>query len=161
VEAGFVIARIEDKEYRSDYERALATQRLAKERLAELEAGNRPEEISQAKAELAEAKVQLEKMAADLKRATDLRRRALISDEEFQDIESKHSAHRQRVDRLTFASRLMDVGPRQEKILAARAESAARFSRRTPKRATSSTRLHSVAPAACATWPTCRSSRSI
>jgi multidrug resistance efflux pump len=122
VKQGDVLARIEDTDYQTDDDRAQATLKLAQERLAELEAGSRPEEISQARAELAEATVQVEKFAADLQRATDLYRRRVIRDEEFQEIQSKHDAQKRRVERLDFALKLLDEGPRQERIRAAQAE---------------------------------------
>lgn len=117
-----ILARIEDTDYQTDYDRAVATHRLAEERLGELETGNRPEEISQAKAELEEAVILAEKYAADLQRATDLHRRRAISDGEFQDFQSKHDAQRRRVEKLKYAFELMDEGPRAERIRAAQAE---------------------------------------
>jgi multidrug resistance efflux pump len=122
VKEGALLAEIEDTDYKSDRDRASATLHLAQERLAELEHGNRPEEVSQAKAELEEARVQLEKLASDFKRATDLRRRGLITEEEFQDIDSKNRAQARRVDRLKYASQLMNLGAREERIRAAQAE---------------------------------------
>ncbi|MEX2185657.1 MAG: efflux RND transporter periplasmic adaptor subunit [Pirellulales bacterium] len=122
VAEGDVLARIEDTDYKSDNDRANATLRLAQERLAELETGTRPDEISQARAELAEATVQFEKFAADLQRATDLYRRRVVSEAEFQDFQSKHDAQQRRVEKLNFALKLLDEGPRLERIRAARAE---------------------------------------
>lgn len=122
VQQGDVLARIEDTDYKSDFDRAKATLKLAEERLAELEAGSRPEEISQANAELAEAKVQAEKFATDLERAKGLFRQRIIRDEELQDVQSKYDAQQRRVEKLQFALKLLDEGPRQERIRAARAE---------------------------------------
>jgi HlyD family secretion protein len=122
VAEGTILARIEDTDYKTDHDRAQATLKLAQERLAELETGNRPEEISQAKAELEEAIVTVGKFANDLQRAVDLHRRRVISDGEFQDFQSKHEAQERRVERLKFALALMTEGPREEKIRAARAE---------------------------------------
>lgn len=117
-----VLARIEDTDYQSDHSRATATLTLARERLAELTSGNRPEEISQAKAELEEAIVQLGKFALDLQRGKDLFERRVISDGEYEDLQSKHEAQQRRVEKLKFALKLMDEGPRQERIRAAQAE---------------------------------------
>lgn len=117
-----ILARIEDTDYQTDYDRATATHKLAQERLSELETGNRPAEISQANAELEEANILVEKYAADLQRATDLYRRRAISDGEFQDFQSKHDAQKRRVEKLKFALELMNEGPRAEKIRAAEAE---------------------------------------
>lgn len=111
-----VLARIEDTDYQSDHNRATATLNLARERLSELTSGNRPEEISQAKAELEEAIVQLGKMNLDLQRGKDLFERRVIREGEFEELQSKHQAQQQRVEKLKFALKLMDEGPRQERI---------------------------------------------
>jgi HlyD family secretion protein len=122
VAEGTILARIEDTDYKTDHDRAQATLTLAQERLGELESGNRPEEVSQARAELEEAVVTVGQYAADLQRAVDLHRRRVISDGEFQELQSKHEAQERRVEKLKFALALMTEGPREEKIRAARAE---------------------------------------
>src|SRR5262249_11268835 len=53
---GDVLAKIETVEYQSDYDHAKANLAAAEQRWKELEAGNRPQEIAQAKADLEEQK---------------------------------------------------------------------------------------------------------
>ena len=68
VEKGELLAQIEDIDYKADMARAEATVQLMRDKLAELQAGNRPEEIAQTKAELAEAEAQLPQMEQEFKR---------------------------------------------------------------------------------------------
>lgn len=122
VAKGDVLAEIESTEYRADEARAFATLELAKQRLLELERGNRPEEIEQAKAEMAEANAQLQQLEAEWKRATMLVRNKSITDQDYEISESKFQAMARRVERLRFALKLMEDGPRVERIAVARAE---------------------------------------
>ncbi len=52
VKKGDMLAEIEDIDYRTDYEHCVGECELARQKLLELEQGNRPEEIAQAKAQL-------------------------------------------------------------------------------------------------------------
>jgi multidrug resistance efflux pump len=122
VEKGELLAMIEDVDYKADVARAEATAQLMRDKLAELEAGNRPEEIAQAKAELAEAEAQLVQMELEFKRFVDLRRKNVITQAEFEQSESKYRAHLRRIERLKFALKLSEEGPRTERIAQARAE---------------------------------------
>jgi HlyD family secretion protein len=123
VKEGDVLAKLDDAEYKADYLRALAMLEGAKQRLKEL--GNyRPEEISQAEAELEETKAQVEQLKAAFDRAKKLRElepRAL-SDDAFEEQRSRFLAMQRRKDRLENAFTLMKQGPRLEKKLAAEAD---------------------------------------
>ena len=72
VAKGDVLAELEDTEYRADRDRAAAALETAKQNLAELVRGFRPEEIEQTRAELAESQAQLVQLEADYKRAAEL-----------------------------------------------------------------------------------------
>lgn len=122
VTKGDILAQLEDIDYQADLRRAEGGLKAAQERLGELERGFRPEEISQAEAELAEAQAQLTQFEADFKRATELRAKNVISSEEFDTAQSRYRAMQRRSERLTFALSLMRQGPRQERIDVARAE---------------------------------------
>ena len=119
---GDLLGEIESTEYAADHARASATLALARARLQELETGNRPEEIEQAKADQAEAVAQLAQLEAEYERAKRLIAAQVITQQDFELIESRHSALRQRLNRLSFAAKLMIDGPRQERIDSARAE---------------------------------------
>ncbi|MFO0905451.1 MAG: efflux RND transporter periplasmic adaptor subunit [Pirellulales bacterium] len=119
---GDLLGEIESTEYAADYARATATLALNRSRLQELETGNRPEEIEQAKADQAEAEAQLAQLEAEYERAKRLIQSSVITQQDFELIESRHSALKRRLTRLTFAVKLMVDGPRQERIDSARAE---------------------------------------
>ena len=116
VEKGEVLAELEDTEFRADRDRAEAVLESAQHNLAELERGSRPEEISQAEAELAEAEVQRVQLAADFKRSNELLAKKVLSREAYDLALSKYQAMDSRVQRLQFALKLMEEGPRIERI---------------------------------------------
>ena len=92
VKKGDVVAELEDTDYRADYERAVASLEAAKQRLLELEHGNRPEEISQATAELAESEAQLVELKAERDRTKRLLPKNAISQQDYEVTESKYWA---------------------------------------------------------------------
>lgn len=122
VKKGDVLAVLESTDYAADYERAKANARLAREKLRELENGNRPEEILQAEAELREAEALLPQLEADYQRTLELRKKNSATQQELERAESQYKAQVQRVERLKQAWRLMQLGPRIERIEVARAE---------------------------------------
>jgi HlyD family secretion protein len=122
VKKGDVLAELEDTEYRSDRDRAAAMLDSARKNLAELEHGFRPNEIDQAAAELAEAEVQRVQLEADYKRSADLLEKKVISQETYDVAFSKLQAMIRRVQRLSLALKLMQEGPRIERIEVARAQ---------------------------------------
>jgi HlyD family secretion protein len=122
VKKGDILAVLETTDYQSDVDRVGASLASAQQRLAELERGYRKEEKEQARAELAESEAQLSQLEADFKRAKDLREKNYKSQEEFDAAESKYRAMVKRTDRLRLASKLMDDGPRIERIEAARGD---------------------------------------
>jgi len=122
VEQGQVLAEIETTDYLADHERALAALASAQQHLQELEAGNRPEEIAQAEAELAEARALLPQAEAEWKRNDELRASRTISQLQYEQSEATYLSLKKRVDRLQAAVALMQKGPRQERIEAARAD---------------------------------------
>lgn len=122
VREGDVLAILESDEFQADYDRAKANLELAKQRLRELENGFRPEEISQAEAELAESKAQLLDLEPNYRRVVDLQKKGVMTDRELQQAESQYLGMMRRVDRLTLALKLMRDGPRIERIDASRAE---------------------------------------
>ena len=122
VTKGDVLAELEDTEYRADRDRAQASLESAKHNLQELQRGNRPEEIEQARAELAEAEVQRVQLEADHKRAAEMLSRKVLSREGYDLALSKFQAMDRRVERLKLALKLMEEGPRVERIDMARAQ---------------------------------------
>lgn len=121
VKKGDVLAELEDTEYRADRDRAKAMLASAKEQLAELQRGNRPEEIEQARAELAESQAQLVQLEADFKRTAELVAKRVQSQEEYDAALSRYKAMERHVQRLKLALSLMEEGPRIERINIAKA----------------------------------------
>jgi multidrug resistance efflux pump len=122
VEAGSVLAEIERTEYQADVKRAEAGLARAKKVWEELDNGSRPEETAQAKAELAEAEAQLKQARKAFERNQTLLTRRVISPEELETAESIYLALLRRIDRLKLAVKLLEDGPRQERIEVAAAE---------------------------------------
>jgi multidrug resistance efflux pump len=122
VKKGDILAEIEDVDYRTDYERCVGEFGSAKQKLLELERGNRPEEISQAKAQLQEAEAQLTQLEADWNRIQQLRRNNVATAADFDATRSKYWAMQRQIERLRFAYTLMQIGSRKERIDGARAD---------------------------------------
>lgn len=124
VEKGFVLAELESVDYKAEMDRAKATLDGMKQKLLELEHGSRKEEIEEATAELEEAKAQLVQLKSTwqrMKKLHDLGTKA-VTDNDYDIAESSYLAGGRRVERLTSAFQLMKIGPRQEKIDAAKAD---------------------------------------
>lgn len=119
---GDVLAVLESTDYAADLRRAEANVRLMRERLRELTNGNRPEEIKEAEADLQEAHAQLPQLEAEYKRTAELRRRSSATQQDFEIAESKYNAQFRRVQKLEYALKLMQLGPREERIEIAKAE---------------------------------------
>jgi multidrug resistance efflux pump len=122
VKKGDILAELEDVDYRTDYNRYVGELQSARQKLLELERGNRPEEIAQAKAQLQEAEAQMTQLEADWKRMQQLRKNNVATAADFDASRSKYWGVVRQVERLRFAYSLMEIGPRKEKIDAARAD---------------------------------------
>jgi len=122
VQQGDVLAVLDSTEYQAEYERALAEVAIARERMIEALEGNRPDEIRQAKAEVAENTIQLQQAERLLKRKQDLYRQGVITAQEFEDAQSQFEMFRSRVEKLTAAAQLVIDGPRAERKRSAEAE---------------------------------------
>ena len=122
VAKGDVLAELENIDYQADRDRAKAFLESAQQNLEELDRGFRPEEIAQARAELAESEAQRVQLEADFKRSAELLSKRVISKEQHDSAISKYQAMDRRVQRLKFALILMEEGPRIERKEAARAQ---------------------------------------
>lgn len=122
VEKGALLAQIESIEYERDLERAVALYELSKARLLEMENGSRPEEIAQAEAELGQAQEEIVDFERTWKRNQELWKSRSVTEQELQKSEAIYLAARRRIDALNFALQLLRKGPREERIIAARAE---------------------------------------
>ena len=122
VKEGQVLVRLEDEEFRAQYEQARGAWESAKARLAEAEHGSRPEEIQQADHNLAEARATAVNDRINLDRTRDLVAQGVLSKQALDDATGKYDASQQRVNSLEQALRLAKLGPRVEEIDKARAD---------------------------------------
>lgn len=121
VEKGALLAKLEDVDYRADYDHAVASAEAAKRRCDELWK-YRDMEIEQAKADLADNKAQLIQLNIDFKRTGELRKSNAAADKEYEQAESAYKSMAFRTERLQLAYDMMLKGPRDEKIAAAKAD---------------------------------------
>ncbi|MDA0658316.1 MAG: efflux RND transporter periplasmic adaptor subunit [Planctomycetota bacterium] len=121
VEQGRVLAEVDPTEYRAESQRVNAMLDRARQELQELERGARPQELSQAEAELQENEIKLNQLEGEFGRLSQLRTRGLATESEFDVAESNFRSTVRRVERLRLALELLREGPRAERIAAARA----------------------------------------
>ena len=122
VKQGEVLAKMESVEFQADYDLAAAALELARQQLIELQHGNRPEDIAQSEAEVGEAEAQLKQLEADWTRKRELRTSGILTPAELDSAEAQYRGTEKKVERLKAALKLMKLGPREEKIAAAKAE---------------------------------------
>jgi multidrug resistance efflux pump len=121
VQKGFLLAVLEDVEYRSDFQRAQGAQKIARAKLEELRK-YRSDEILQARAELDDAITQRNQMQLRYNRYVGLKERGAVAPEDFENAESTYKSMESRVKRIQLAYELLRKGPRDEKINAALGE---------------------------------------
>lgn len=122
VKEGEALAKLEDTDYLADRDRAKEMLESARRNLEELQRGFRPEEIEQSKAELSETQFQLDKLQADYQRNAELLKRKMISQEGYDSTYSQYMATKRHLDRLKYALKLMEDGPRIERKQIAQAQ---------------------------------------
>jgi multidrug resistance efflux pump len=120
VEEGKLLAKIEDVNYKSDYERALGVLAEAKKNL-EVLTKYRKREIEQAKAKLDEAKAQLVQLETDRLRSRRLLDRGSLADGDYEKSDSAFQAMREKSKQLEIDYEFMKEGPRDVNIQAAEA----------------------------------------
>ncbi len=121
VTAGQVLVRLEDEEFRAQYEQAKGAADNARAYLEELQNGSRPEEIAQAQHNLDEARATLVDDKLTLDRTKELFSNGVVSRQALDDATAKYDSDSQRVNSLDKAYTLSKLGPRKEEIERARA----------------------------------------
>ncbi len=120
VKEGQVLVRLEDDEFRAQYEQAKGAADNARAYLEELEHGSRPQEIQQAQHNLDEARATLVDDKLTLDRTRNLFTQGVLSKQALDDATAKFDADQQRVDSLDKGFQLTKIGPRAEEIARAR-----------------------------------------
>lgn len=116
VKEGQVVVRLEDDEFRAQYEQARGAVENAKAYLEQLQNGSRPEEIQQAQHNLGEARATAANDKITLDRTRDLVGQGVLSKQALDDATAKFEADQQRVNSLQQAYTLAKIGPRPEEI---------------------------------------------
>ena len=122
VKEGQVLVRLEDEEFRAQYEQARGAVESYKARLLEAQNGSRPEEIKLADHNLAEAKATAINDKINLDRQRDLYAQGVASKQSLDDAAAKSDSSQQRMNSLEQSSKLMQLGPRAEEIQRARGD---------------------------------------
>jgi HlyD family secretion protein len=120
VKEGQILVRLEDDEFRAQYEQARGAADNARAYLEELQNGSRPEEIQQAQHNLDEAKATLINDKLTLDRTRDLATQGVVSKQALDDATAKFDSDQQRVNSLEKVFQLSKLGPRKEEIGRAR-----------------------------------------
>jgi HlyD family secretion protein len=120
VKEGQILVRLEDDEFRAQYEQARGAAENARAYLEELQNGSRPEEIQQAQHNLDEARATLANDKLILDRTRNLANQGVVSKQSFDDATAKFESDQQRVNSLEKTFQLAKIGPRKEEIGRAR-----------------------------------------
>lgn len=122
VKEGQVVVRLEDDEFRARLRQSEGNLAALKARLAELEAGSRPEEIAQSQALLEEARADLAEAKVDYERTEKLASSGVVAAQDLDRAEARYNSQVARVESLDRAFELVRIGPRQETIDAVRGQ---------------------------------------
>jgi HlyD family secretion protein len=120
VKEGQVLVRLEDDEFRAQYEQARGAAESAGAYYQELQNGSRPEEIQQAQHNLDEARATLADDKFTLDRTQNLSNQGVVSRQALDDATAKFTADQQRANSLQKSFELSKLGPRAEEIARAK-----------------------------------------
>jgi len=120
VREGQVLVRLEDDEFRAQYQQAHGAAENARAYLQQLQNGSRPEEIQQAEHNLAEARATLTNDKIMLDRTKNLTNQGVLSQQALDDATARFEADQQRVSALEKVFQLSKIGPRSEEIARAK-----------------------------------------
>jgi len=120
VKEGQILVRLENDEFRAQYEQAKGSADSARAYVEELKNGSRPEEVQQSRHNWDEARATLANDKITLDRTRELVAGGVLAKQALDDATAKFDADQQRVNSLEKTSRLVTIGPRREEL--ARAE---------------------------------------
>lgn len=116
VRQGQVLVRLEDDEYKAQVTQARGGLMQLEARLAEAVAGNRPEEIARANADVQQAKADLESARITLERTKKLVEAKVSPVRDLDDAQTKYDATVARLNSVTRTADLARIGTRKEQI---------------------------------------------
>jgi len=117
-----VVARLENREYRAQFDQAQAVLETAQAQLNELQRGSRPEEIERASHEVDRAQGQLRADESQLRRIESLVKEGVSSAQALDEARGRFDVSRSNLAALQKTYELIQKGARQEQIDSARAE---------------------------------------
>ena len=115
-----VLVRLEDQEFKAQYDQARGAADSARAQLEQLEHGSRPEEVEQAANNLSEARATEANDKINLDRTKNLFDQGVVSKQALDDASAKYEASQQRVHSLEQSHTLAKIGPRAEEIARAK-----------------------------------------
>jgi len=122
VKEGQVLVRLEDDEFRAQYQQAEGAAESARAYLEELQHGSRPEEIAQAQHNLDEARATFANDKVTLDRTKELYAQGVVAKQSLDDAIAKYESDQQRVNSLSQSFELSKLGPRAEEIARAKGQ---------------------------------------
>jgi HlyD family secretion protein len=120
VKEGQVLVRLEDDEFRAQYDQQLGAAQNAKAYLEELQNGSRPEEIAQAQHNFDEAVATAQDDKLTLDRTKQLFAQSVVSRQALDDATARYNADQSRASSLQRGLELAKLGPRAEEIARAK-----------------------------------------
>lgn len=122
VQAGQVLVRLEDAEFRAQVNQAKANLAASQARLDQLRSGSRPEEKVRDRAAVLQAEANWKNAEAEYQRAESLYRSGVASKAELDRTLAQRDSAAALLQAARQASAMTDIGPRKEEIRAAEAE---------------------------------------
>ncbi|MBV9765547.1 MAG: efflux RND transporter periplasmic adaptor subunit [Acidobacteriaceae bacterium] len=122
VQAGQVLVRLEDDEYRAQLLQEQGQIENLEAKLAEDRNGSRPEEIAKAKADVNEAKADMQDAKTSLDRTRQLVLEGVLAKQSLDDAQAKYDGDVSKVASLQRTLDLAVLGPRQEEIAQVRGQ---------------------------------------
>jgi len=120
VKEGQVLVRLEDDEFRAQYDQARGAVENARAYYEELQHGSRPEEVQQAQHNLDEARATAANDKITLDRTRELCGQGVLSKQSLDDATAKYESDQQRMNSLNQAFTMSKLGPRTEEIARAK-----------------------------------------
>jgi HlyD family secretion protein len=120
VKEGQVLVRLEDDEFRAQYQQAHGAAENARAYYEELKNGSRPEEVQQAQHNLEEARATLTNDKITLDRTQGLVSQGVLSKQALDDATARYEADQQRANSLEKGFQLSKLGPRVEEVARAK-----------------------------------------
>jgi HlyD family secretion protein len=116
VQAGQVLVRLEDDEFRAQLEQQRGQLANLQAKLEELKNGSRPEEIEKARSDVNEAKADLANAKVSLERTRQLVQEGVLAKQALDDAQAKYDGSEAKVASLSRTLDLSVLGPRKEEI---------------------------------------------